>query len=153
MPSVLLSTVGIMAFHKTSKVLIVKSIVLSDTEWLIPWKSSVDICLFVETMTWTKKACNVLCWRVWAAQREREVGVEELRKQKTLTNGGGPSGAAIGPSLTSSLIILMTRPRYTSTAAVIGFSKCSAMFDASPCLLVISAIYAVSVEGVRKVVS
>ena len=115
MPSVLLSTVGIMAFHKTLKVLIVKSIVLSDTEWLIPWKSSVDICLFVETMTWTKKACNVLCWRVWAAQREREVGVEELRKQKTLTNGGGPSGAAIGPSLTSSLIILMTRPRYTST--------------------------------------
>ena len=32
MPSVLLSTVGIMAFHKTLKVLIVKSIVLSDTE-------------------------------------------------------------------------------------------------------------------------
>ena len=135
MPSVLLSTVGIMAFHKTLKVLIVKSIVLSDTEWLIPWKSSVDICLFVETMTWTKKACNVLCWRVWAAQREREVGVEELRKQKTLTNGGGPSGAAIGPSLTSSLIILMTRPLYTPTAAVIGFSKCSAMFDASHCYL------------------
>ena len=94
----------------------------------------------------------VMLESVSSSEREREVGVEELRKQKTLTNGGGPSGAAIGPSLTSSLIILMTRPRYTSTAAVIGFSECSAMFDASPCLLVISAIYAVSVQGVRKVV-
>ena len=53
--------------------------------------------------------------------------MEELRKQKTLTNGGGPSGAAIGPSLTSSLIILMTRPRYTSSAAVIALASQNAV--------------------------
>ena len=74
---------------------------------------------------------SMQCVMLGSVSSSEEVAVEELRKQETLTNGAGPSSPAIGPSLTSSLIILMTRPRSTRTAAVIGFSECSAMFDVS----------------------